>query len=215
MFGSWVAQQDNQSLSRGQKPADPRHVVAEIFGGRIYGDGVAFMGEQPHYRIQGHLADAELDICDSELTGKSRNLRGRILADAELHGTGRTRMGLAGQGSFHLDEANIYELPAMVSLLKTISLKPPDPNAFSTSDAVFHIEGEHVIFDKLNFNGDAISLVGKGEMNFQGDNLKMVFRAALAAAIRAFRLCKTSATCSPGRASRSCKSASPATSRIP
>ncbi len=77
-----------------------------------------------------------------------------------------------------LDKANIYELPGMVALLKTLSLKPPDPNAFSTSDANFHIEGEHVYFDKLNFNGDAISLSGRGEMNFQGDT-SMVFRATL------------------------------------
>ena len=57
----------------------------------------------------------------------------------------------------------------MISMLKILSIKAPDPNAFSQSDIDFHIEGEHVYFDKLDFKGDAISLLGKGEMNFQGD----------------------------------------------
>ena len=57
----------------------------------------------------------------------------------------------------------------MISMLKILSIKAPDPNAFSTSDIDFRVEGEHVHFDKLDFKGDAISLLGKGEMNFQGD----------------------------------------------
>ena len=122
--------------------------------------------------------DADLAACDRELTGKNRNLRGRVLGNAEMHGFGRTRAAMGGQGSLHLRDANIYELPGMVSLLKILSFKPPDPNAFSKSDVSFHIEGEHVYFDKLDFNGDAISLTGKGEMNFQGDT-RMVFTATL------------------------------------
>ena len=37
------------------------------------------------------------------------------------------------------------------------------------SDILFHIQGEHVYFDKLDFRGDAISLEGKGEMDFNTD----------------------------------------------
>ena len=66
----------------------------------------------------------------------------------------------------------------MISMLKILSIKAPDPNAFSQSDMDFHVEGEHVYFDKLDFKGDAISLLGKGEMNFQGDT-RMVLAATI------------------------------------
>jgi hypothetical protein len=189
MFGSSVAKLDNQSLPRGQQPAAPRPVVAKIFGGMVYGDGwtslgdqsrfsTAALGQQPRYIVQARLVDADLAACDRELAGKNRNLHGRVEADIEVHGSGHTRATLGGQGGVHLHHANIYELPAMVSLLKILSIKAPDPNAFSTSDAKFRIEGEHVYFDKLDFNGDAVSLSGKGEMNFQGDT-RMVFTATL------------------------------------
>ena len=141
---------------------------------RYYGDGWASFGEQPQFGVQARLADADLKACDRDLTGRDRNLVGRIYGTVQLKGAGHNRTALIGDGTLGLRNANIYELPAMVSLLKILSLKPPDPNAFSTSDSIFHIQGEHVYFSKLDFNGDAISLTGKGEMNFQGDT-RMVF----------------------------------------
>jgi hypothetical protein len=178
LFGSWVAAQDNQALASGQQPAPQRAVVAKVFGGTVYGDGWAYMGEQPRFGIQARLVDADLTACDRDLAGKNRGLVGRIDGTVQLQGAGHNHTTLQGDGTLRLRNANIYELPAMVSLLKILSFKPPDPNAFSNSESIFHVQGEHVYFSKLDFNGDAISLVGKGEMNFQGDT-RMVFAATL------------------------------------
>ena len=179
MFGSWVAAQDNQALTRGQQPAPQRPIVTEVFGGRLYGDGLALFGEQPQFSVQARLVDADLKACDRDLAGKDRNLVGRIGGTVQLKGSGHNRTALTGDGTLQLSNANIYELPAMVSLLKFLSFKPPDPNAFSNSDSIFHIQGEHVYFSKLDFNGDAISLSGKGEMDFQGNISRMVFATTL------------------------------------
>ncbi len=169
MFGSWVAWRDNQGLPRGRPPAALRPVTAKIFGGDIYGDGWTSFGSQPRFNLRANLVNADLAVCARELTSNNRNLRGRISGNARLDGFGHNRTALRGQGSLQLREANIYELPAMISMLKILSIKAPDPNAFSQSDIDFHVEGEHVYFDKLDFKGDAISLLGKGQMNFQGD----------------------------------------------
>jgi hypothetical protein len=65
-----------------------------------------------------------------------------------------------------LRNADVYQLPLMVSLLKILSLRAPDSHAFSASDIDFRIDGEHVYFERINFNGDAVSLRGTGEMGF-------------------------------------------------
>ena len=44
-------------------------------------------------------------------------------------------------------------------------MRRPDKTAFTTSDMDFRIRGSDIYFDRLNFNGDAISLRGNGEMN--------------------------------------------------
>jgi hypothetical protein len=64
----------------------------------------------------------------------------------------------------------------MISLLKILSIRAPDRNAFSTSSMDYRVEGEHIYFDRIDFNGDAISLLGKGEMDFQS-NIRMNFHA--------------------------------------
>jgi hypothetical protein len=63
-----------------------------------------------------------------------------------------------------LTDADVYELPFMVSLLAILSVRPPDTKAFTTSDIDFQIQGEQIIFERINFNGDAISMLGQGSM---------------------------------------------------
>ena len=64
----------------------------------------------------------------------------------------------------------------MISLLKILSIRPPDQNAFSDATIDYRIEGEHIYFDRIDFHGDAISLRGKGEMDFQSQ-IELTFYA--------------------------------------
>ena len=128
------------------------------------------MGQRPTFGIQASVVDADLAQCARELGSAHQDVRGRIHGTMELRGVGRSRNTLAGHGSLHLSDANIYQLPAMIQMLKVLSVRAPDPNAFSKSDVDFHVEGEHVYFEKIN----DISLLGKGEMNFQGET-RMTF----------------------------------------
>src|SRR5262249_24862340 len=66
-----------------------------------------------------------------------------------------------------LRDADIYTLPVMIALLKLLSIQPPDRTAFTTSNIDFHLEGDDVILDRIDFSGDAISLKGKGWVNAQ------------------------------------------------
>ena len=79
MFGSWVAQRDNQLLPRGQPPAALRPVTAKIFGGT---PSTVTAGRcsvpQPRYSVRARLVNADLATCAREMAGNTRNLRGRI-----------------------------------------------------------------------------------------------------------------------------------------
>ena len=66
----------------------------------------------------------------------------------------------------------------VLSLLKILSIREPDSTAFNKCDVDFKISGTHILFDQFNFHGDAISLLGKGEMDFD-HNLRMVFHAII------------------------------------
>src|SRR5436189_5446421 len=72
-----------------------------------------------------------------------------------------------GDGKVNLREADLYQLPAMITLLKLLSIQRPDSTAFTNSNIDFRIEGDDLAFDRIDFSGDAISLKGRGRMNGQ------------------------------------------------
>lgn len=55
----------------------------------------------------------------------------------------------------------------MLALLKLLSIRQPDTTAFTSSEIDFRVQGEHVYLDRINFNGDAVSLKGRGEMDLE------------------------------------------------
>ena len=180
LLGSWVdrPRQGTPAIDPTTTGRKPRPLTAKVFGGAIFGDGRVALGPVPKYNLEATLSDADLAQCIRETSPNRQNLQGKILADITLRGAGRNIYSLGGRGGVHLREANIYELPLMIRLLKILSVRPPDTTAFSQSDIDFTIRGNHVYLDPIVFRGDAISLRGKGEMDFDS-RIDMTLHAAI------------------------------------
>ena len=174
LFGSWVAKRHPDRSRR--DGSQPRPLEGRLFGGTVRGDAWVSLGERPCYGVHAELHQADLSRAAQEVIAGRQNLRGKLAAVVDLGGTGRTLNGMAGRGAIRLSKGDIYELPVMISLLKILNFQPPDQTAFSTSDIDFRIEGGHVYFDRINFNGDAVSLLGRGEIDFES-NIALVFHA--------------------------------------
>lgn len=163
----WI---DNERVLLGgrvrPRPGDaPRRVTAELYGGQVSADLLVRLGAAPEYDLRVDLADGDLARAAQEAFAGEQDLSGKVFAHLELAGAGRGIHTLGGEGKVQLRDADIYELPVMVALLKVLGARAPDTVAFTTSDIAFHLEGGHIYFDQVNFNGDAVSLSGTGEMN--------------------------------------------------
>ncbi|MCE5268612.1 MAG: AsmA-like C-terminal region-containing protein [Planctomycetaceae bacterium] len=167
LFGVWVDRRDGGPPPGAIPPRVPRQVTAGLFGGTFYGDGWVTLGPDPHYALNATLTDADLARCEQEVMGGRQRVHGKFIATADLTGNGWSRNALSGRGTIRLSEGNVYELPVMVSLLKLLSVRPPDQSGFSDAAVNYRVEGEHIYFDRIDFRGDAISLRGKGEMDSQ------------------------------------------------
>lgn len=143
-----------------------RHVTCQAYGGMVHADLWLKLEAQPRFAVNVTVSDADLARLAREAIPGSQRLAGRIMATLELRGKGRSTHQLGGHGTLSLLEADLYELPQMVALLKLLSVRPPDPTAFTESQMAFRVVGEHIYFDDFRLCGDAISLLGKGEMNF-------------------------------------------------
>ncbi len=160
LFGNWVANQEKNGNQ-------PQAMTAELLGGTVKADGWVSYEGTPQFVFDADLLQADLTEAAKTAMPGVQKIKGRIGANLSLHGIGRTVHGLGGKGSIWLRDADIYELPVMISLLKILRIQQPDTTAFSRADMNFAVKGPHIYFPKIDFNGDAISLVGQGEMDFQ------------------------------------------------
>jgi hypothetical protein len=143
----------------------PRAVTAGAIGGQLSLDAaVTFSGDSP-FHLQASLDSVDLTHMAREMALESDGIRGKANAVLNLHGNRHGWPSWRGDGAVRLYEADIYQIPVMLALLKFLSFRPPDTTAFTSSEIDFRIQGEHLYLDRINFNGDAISLKGHGEMN--------------------------------------------------
>ncbi len=156
-FGAWTPQLDNVA---------PHRLSADVFEGKLQGDASISLQGAGGFALQANLTAGNLEVFSREMMPGSQKISGDAQAFIRMSGQGGTHT-IRGVGSVQLRHADIYELPAMVKLLKTLRFRPPDATAFDSSDIEFRIVGEQIYLDRLDFAGDAISLQGKGEMDTQ------------------------------------------------
>jgi len=153
-----------------------RRMTARLYGGTLVSDGWVNFAQPTRYNFQSTLSSASLARVTQEAIPGRQPMTGDVAATVELRGKGSSLNDLAGRGTVQLRNADIYQLPAMVSLLKLLSVRLPDTTAFTKSDIDFYIQAEHLYFDRIDFSGDVISLLGKGEMNFNRQ-VRLTFHA--------------------------------------
>jgi hypothetical protein len=158
--------------SRAEQPQPnrpPRPLTARLYSGTVQADVEVAFGDTPRYLLRATLTDGDLDkFAREQLPGKQR-LAGKVGAGLVLSGTGASLHSMTGGGQIRLSNADIYELPLMVRLLSILSVRLPDKTGFTNSDVEFVVTGDHIDLTKIEFSGDAISLVGKGQMNLNSD----------------------------------------------
>ncbi len=111
------------------------------------------------------MANGDVAQFSRSIHSQRHDISGKVFAVLHLAGTAAGLHTLQGNGQVRLREADIYELPVMVQLLKVLSLRQPDTTAFTSSDVDFRVQGEQLYLDRIDFSGDAISLKGKGWMD--------------------------------------------------
>jgi hypothetical protein len=174
LLGSWVDRRRDAQRDASAAPARP--LTGKLFDGTLYGDAWVDLGPVPRWGLHARLSQADLARCAQEAIPGRQQLDAKVDATIDLRGAGYSRNAMIGHGRIQLSQADIYELPLMVALLKILNARRPDLNAFRRGDILFRVEGQHIYFDQLEFRGDAISLLGKGEMDFQR-NIQLTFHA--------------------------------------
>lgn len=152
----------------------PRRLTAELLGGAVAADAGVNLAALPVYRVELAIEDMDLTRLIAERFGDSSDVAGKVDGQVTFEGEGRLIDGLEGEGDIHVHDANIYESPILLRLLKTLRYGKRDATAFNEVNAKFRLVGQHVYLSKLDFLGDVVNLYGEGYTNFDHD-LKLRF----------------------------------------
>ena len=157
----------------GKQAQSPRRITADAYGGSVAAN-IEVQQNPGNYKLDLALGGASLARFANERLGGPSDMTGTVSGRLVLSGAGPSTQSLRGQGELNVVDANIYELPVLVAMLKVLKVRAPDTTAFNRCDMQFAIHGADIHFEKLNLLGDAVSLYGKGDSNFDR-RLDLVF----------------------------------------
>lgn len=141
----------------------PRSIVAQTCGGAVAMNANVMYDGYPRYGLTATIRDMDLARFANEQLNGQGDLSGRVDGELRLQGHGSSLYGMEGGGWLTVNDANLYELPLLVSLLKVLRNRAPDTTAFNKVDSEFLIHGDHITLRKLDLLGDAVSFYGRGD----------------------------------------------------
>ncbi len=159
-----------------QLGAQPRAVNAIAYDGNLAINSQVLFGGRPRYGLAVDLTEVDVSRLATEWFQRPEALQGSLGGRLEFQGVGTSIYGLEGKGNLAINEANLYELPVLVRLLKVLRNKTPDQTAFDRLEANFTMRGEQILFQDLDLLGDAVSLYGQGDATLDR-NLNLTFHS--------------------------------------
>jgi hypothetical protein len=166
-LGEWATRPEHETR--------PRAISGNLLGGVFQSDAYVDLESNQAFAVRAKLHEGDLARFARENLRTPEQISGKLYAVVQLQGTCEGTHTLKGGGHVRLRDADIYELPVMVQLLKVLSIRRPDKTAFTSSDLDFRVEGDHVLLDRFDFHGDAVGLKGVGSVNLDGHIDSMEF----------------------------------------
>ncbi len=146
-------------------PEKPKSLTGTMHGGKVHLDAQINSGELGEFYMQSTLEEGKLEAVCREACPSMRDITGKTYAAVRLTGNCTGTHTYRGDGTMQLRDATIYELPPVLALFKQLRIGRSDRTAFDSSNVSFTISGETIELNRIELLGDAISLLGNGQLN--------------------------------------------------
>lgn len=149
-------------------------VSMETMGGRIALDGRVLLRDDLPFQMQASVNHVDLKAMAQQFAPHTKDIAGQGFASLTLGGSSLGRHTLNGKGIVRIKNAKLYEVPVFLQLLKILQVRTPDKTAFDEGKIDFRILGEDIDLNRIELNGDAITLIGNGRADLN-QNLDLDF----------------------------------------
>ena len=140
----------------------PPQLRAHVHEGTLFANATVVVQDTPFFKIVAQLQDANVGSLARDTNPKYAGITGKMSGGINLKGSAKGWGTLEGNGNLQVREANLYELPVVLSLLKRLRHGNSDNSAFTNCDLSFQITGQDVLFDQFDLSGESLTLKGTG-----------------------------------------------------
>ncbi len=159
-FGSAIS----QALPRSTEGVK-QDMTAEALAGtlRISGQGMLDTGK---FYAQAELKDADLSSLLQDVGVNRSTTKATCNANLDFNGVPWNPQTYAGKGRITLTDANLYQLPFMISLLSATPAAKRDDAAFDQAQIDFTLDGDRIPLT-VACEGDVLRMKGEGWTNLR------------------------------------------------
>ena len=167
IFGNWD-QFGGVSDSLSKLGSKKGHVTGSFMGGRMLGDMEISLRFPWTVRLRAQLADGKIEKYAQEYLPKATRLRGRFSAAFAVQSSSNHSRPV-GWGHLSAEQADLYELPALLELLRLAwsipTLDIPESTVFHRGSVSFQFHPEGLRLRPILLVSDAVTLQGHGDMD--------------------------------------------------
>lgn len=125
------------------------------------------------FEFASQLQNAELSSLLQDVGVDRASTKAQCNASAFFSGVPWNSQGWSGDGQIHLSDAQLFQLPFMIRLMRVASVNARDDSAFQRADINFRIDGDQIPLT-IDCSGDLLRLRGEGYTNLRRDiNLEL------------------------------------------
>ncbi len=154
-----------------------KQLRAEIYSGQIGFDSLVVLAERPEltqYKAEVNVSDVELAEWASDQFKNARRLNGKVNGIVGFQGMGPSTKAMTGKGWVNIVPAAIMELPAFAQMFAVMNFRPVGNTAFNYAYGDFDIKNGLLDFSRIELRGDALGLIGKGNVGFASGGLSLI-----------------------------------------
>jgi hypothetical protein len=157
---------------------DGERLTASFLGGVLAVDSLVRMGEPLRYDVRVGLRNGLLERYNQLYLSGAGRLSGVLNGVLFLTGTGTDFRQLKGNGRLVIEPADLYDLPLLLAIFRVMSLQTAEVAAFDRAQFDFNVRNGLVNFDRMNLQGESISLFGRGTVRINDRRIKLDFYSA-------------------------------------
>jgi len=148
-----------------EQEIDVTHVEGKFASGDLAGQGdYVFSDTDPsRYDVSLVLRDADVQQLT---TPYEKDLKGRLTASLQLGGTWNDPSSRRGHGDVSVFGERMYNIPVMLGLMQITNLALPLRSPFSQISTRYTLEGQKVIFERIELKSNDMTMSGSGDIDF-------------------------------------------------